>query len=93
MSHICREALGIGYAVKLIRNGLLNKGPNLDMNHLGLSQHDHKHLHLDLSSIPLETRVEFAIGVLKGLNLKDNFAEFVVFWPREPVGQQSLRRG
>ncbi len=74
------ETLGFTYIYKLIQSSFGSKKPNIDVSVMGLSTKELQSLHLDLSTIDLETKASMAYGALKNMGLIKNFSRYVFFF-------------
>ncbi len=73
------ETLGFSYIHRIIKSSL-GKKPNIDFSSLGLSLRERKHIHLNLSKLSLDKKVNLAYGALKNMGLTKNIAKYVFFF-------------
>ncbi|MEH0862338.1 DUF2309 domain-containing protein [Halobacteriovorax sp. DPLXC-1] len=73
------ETLGFSYIGKILKSGIFQKKPNLDISSMGLSEKDKENIQFDFEKIKIEEKVNLAFNALKNMGLTKNFAKFVFF--------------
>ncbi len=74
------ETCGFGYIGKILKCGLGNKKPNLDLKLMGLSPQEKEEVHLNFEHLKIEDRINLAYKALKNMGLTKNFAKYVFFF-------------
>lgn len=83
------EVMGLTYIYKILKVATGFVSPNMNVQSIGLSKRDEKHIRPDIQSMDLKLKNQFAFSSLKNMGLTENFAPIVIFFGHGSVSSNN----